>query len=448
MENGTPKIQTASKKVINSWCMYDWANSVYTLVITTTFFPIYFIAATSAANPQAGDKIYFLGRNFVNSALYDYALGAAYFLIALTYPILTSIADARNLKKQFMQFFCYLGGIGCCMLYFFDGFNVAWGIIFFMLGAIGYSGSIVFYNAYLPEIAAEEDRDRISARGFSFGYIGSVLLQVIGFGLIIMMPDNEGLASRITFLLVGVWWIGFAQISFKNLPSSNIISTKQVKGIKAVFSDGFIEMGKVYRQVRTMPKLKRFLRGFFFYSMGVQTVMLAATIFGSKILGLDATKLIITVVIIQLVAILGAWLMSRLSEKFGNFQVLIAVIFFWILVCLAAYYTAYTKELGKDPEYMFYGLATAVGLVMGGIQSLSRSTYSKLIPYTRDTATYFSYYDFTEKIAIVIGMVSFGFIEELTRNHGGMKNSILALIVFFIIGVIWLYAALKAPRSH
>lgn len=426
--------------------MYDWANSVYTLVITTTFFPIYFISATAAANPAGGDTVMFLGRSFINSALYDYALAAAYLLIALLYPVLTSIADARNFKKQFMRFFCYLGGTGCCMLYFFDGFNVGWGIFFFMLGAIGYSGSIVFYNAYLPEIAAEKDRDRISARGFSFGYIGSVLLQLIGFALVIFMPGKEGLASRITFLLVGIWWIGFAQISFKWLPGKAVNLPSEKKGIKAVFSDGFIEMKKVYNQVKTMPRLKRFLRGFFFYSMGVQTVMLAATLFGSKILELEAGKLIITVVIIQLVAILGAWMMSRLSEKFGNFQVLIGVIFFWIFVCLAAYYTAYSKEQGKDPEYMFYGLATAVGLVMGGIQSLSRSTYSKLIPPTKDTATYFSYYDFTEKIAIVIGMVSFGYIEELTRDHGGMKNSILALIVFFVIGVLWLFYAKKA--SH
>ncbi len=435
--------QTAPKKIINAWCMYDWANSVYTLVITTTFFPIYFIAATSAAYPENGDRVELLGRSFVNSALYDYALAGAFLFIALLYPILTSIADARNYKKQFMRFFCYVGGAGCCMLYFFDGFNVGWGIFFFMLGAIGYSGSIVFYNAYLPEIAHEQDRDRISARGFSFGYIGSVILQVIGFALVIMMPENEGLASRITFLLVGLWWIGFAQISFKYLPEGNN-TARTKKGWKSLFTDGFVEMEKVYRQVKVMPKLKRFLRGFFFYSMGVQTVMLAATLFGSKILELDATKLIVTVVVIQLVAIIGAWMMSRLSERYGNFPVLIGVIFFWILVCLAAYYTAYTKELGKDPETMFYALATAVGLVMGGIQSLSRSTYSKLIPPTKDTATYFSYYDFTEKMAIVIGMVSFGYIEELTRDHGGMKNSILALIAFFAIGVIWLFAAKKA----
>ncbi len=435
---------TAPKKIINAWCMYDWANSVYSLVITTTFFPIYFIASTAAANPGNGDEVYFFGRSFLNSALYNYAIAGAYLLIALAYPILTSIADTRGMKKQFMRFFCYLGGTGCALLYFFTGDNVEYGVLFFMIGAIGFSGSLVFYNAYLPEIAAEPDRDRISARGFSFGYIGSVLLQLIGFALVVLMPGKEDMASRITFLLVGIWWIGFAQISFRGLPRQERIL---VQGNKGIFTDGFREMRNVYRQVRHMPVLKRFLRGFFFYSMGVQTVMLAATLFGSKLLGLDQTKLIITIVLIQLVAILGAWAMSRLSAVFGNFRVLIGVVFVWILICIAAYYTAYEKEQGGDPEMLFYGLAAAVGLVMGGIQSLSRSTYAKLMPETKDTASFFSYYDFTEKVAIVIGIFTFGYIEELTAASGGMKNSVLALIVFFVIGIIWLYSALKKQQQ-
>jgi UMF1 family MFS transporter len=194
----------------------------------------------------------------------------------------------------------------------------------------------------------------------------------------------------------------------------------------------------VYGQVLKMPVLKRFLRGFFFYSMGVQTVMLAATIFGSKLLGLDDTKLIMTAVAIQLVAIAGASGMARLSARYGNLKVLMGVVIFWIIICVAAYYTAELKEEGGNPEYHFYGLAIAVGLVMGGIQALSRSTYAKLMPETRDTASFFSYYDLTEKIAIVIGMFIFGYLDE----QAGMKNSVLSLIVFFFIGLIWLYSAL------
>ncbi len=418
--------------------MYDWANSVYNLVITTTFFPIYFTTATK--HHFGSDNIPFLGRTFVNSSLYNYTLAVAYLFIALLYPILTSIADTRGNKKNFMRFFCYTGAIGCCLLYFFTGTNLWWGIIFFMLAAMGYVGSLVFYNAYLPEIAAPKDRDRVSAKGFSMGYIGSVLLQIIGFVLVMILSKDPFLAPRITFLLVGIWWIGFAQITFSVLPKAGKAPAKKIN----VFKDGFTEIKKVYSEVRKMPVLKRFLRGFFFYSMGVQTVMLAATLFGSKVLELPTTKLIITIVLIQLVAIIGAIVMSRLSSIFGNIKVLMGVVFFWILICVAAYYTAQFKENGGDPEYEFYVLAMAVGLVMGGIQSLSRSTYSKLMPETKDTASYFSYYDLTEKIAIVIGMFSFGYIEELT---GSMKNSVLSLIVFFLLGLIWLYTASKAKTA-
>jgi UMF1 family MFS transporter len=425
-------MQTASKKVIRGWAMYDWANSVYNLVITTTFFPIYFTAVTK--KQFGSDIVPFLGRKFVNSSLYDYSLAVAYLFIALLYPVLTSIADTRGNKKSFMKFFCYLGATGCALLFFFNGTNLWLGILCFMMASMGFVGSLVFYNAFLPEIAAPEDRDRVSAKGFSYGYIGSVLLQLIGFALVILLPGDPFLAPRITFLLVGLWWASFAQITFSVLPETRSAG----KITSSIIGESFNEMKKVYHEIRKLPILKNYLRGFFFYSMGVQTVMLAATLFGSKLLQLPSTKLIITIVLIQLVAIPGALLMSRLSEKFGNLRVLSGIIIFWIFICMAAYYTAYFKEQGGDPEFGFYALAIAVGLVMGGIQSLSRSTYSKLMPETRDTASYFSYYDFTEKLAIVIGMFVFGLIEEVT---GSMKNSVLSLIVFFVIGLVWLMRA-------
>lgn len=436
-------MQTASKKVVNGWAMYDWANSVYNLVITTTFFPIYFTAITKSAYGE--NSVPFLGRTFKNSSLYDYALAFAYLLIALLLPILSSIADSRGNKKKFMQFFCYLGGFACIGLFFFKGDqpNVLLGIACFVLAAIGYIGSLVFYNSYLPEIAAPEDRDRISAKGFSMGYIGSVILQVIGFALV-MYFDGKGDSTSgplYTFLLVGLWWIAFAQITFARLPASK---PAVIKHDKNIFTEGFVELNKVWKQLTHIPVLKRFLAGFFFYSMGVQTVMLAATIFGDQVLHLPATKLIVTVVLIQLVAIAGANLMAKFSAKYGNIKVLITVVMFWILICVAAYFIADMAEQGINAEYGFYGLAIAVGLVMGGIQSLSRSTYSKLMPETRDTASFFSFYDVTEKIAIVIGMFSFGFIDELA----GMKNSVLALIVFFALGLIGLFSALRKQNLH
>ena len=433
-------MQTASKKVINGWAMYDWANSVYNLVITTTFFPIYFTAV--ARDKGSSDVVTFLGRKFVNSSLYDYSLAAAYLLISISYPILTSIADSRGNKKNFLRFFCYMGAFGCSMLYFFKDVSFLWlGVLAFIMAAMGFVGSLVFYNAYLPEIAAPEDQDSVSARGFSYGYIGSVLMQMIGFALVVFMKGNEGEATRITFLLVGIWWISFAQITFARLPK---ISLPPNRAKLNVIKDGFSEMKKVYQQVKQMPVLKRFLRAFFFYSMGVQTVMLAATIFGSKVLKLPDTKLIITVVAIQLVAIAGAILMSRLSAAYGNFKVLMGVVILWILICIAAYFTAQYKELGGNPENGFYLLAMAVGLVMGGIQSLSRSTFSKLMPETKDTASFFTYYDLSEKVAIVIGMFTFGFLEEVLGN---MKYSILCLIVFFAIGLFWLYLGFAKQKK-
>lgn len=482
--------ETAPKKVITGWAMYDWANSVYNLVITTTFFPIYFIEATR--HHFHGDVIPFLGMHLSNSALYSYSLAAAYLVIALLYPILTSIADTRGNKKSFMRFFCYMGALGCSSLYFFNGSNLWLGIICFMLASMGFVGSLVFYNAYLPEIAAPPDQDRVSAKGFAFGYIGSVILQVIGFGVVLLTQARDPfIGPRITFLLVGIWWAGFAQITFSVLPRSKA----PVAVRTSVFRTGFAEVAKVFAQVRKMVVLKRYLRAFFFYSMGVQTVMSAATLFGDKVLGLDATKLIVTIVLIQLVAIVGATWMSRLSARFGNIRVLMGVVIFWTMICVSAYMTAGRAEhlkgfhdkitelkqekedllatrsqmtpeafdradarvegelsrweMDLEPhqqpiEYSFYILALSVGLVMGGIQSLSRSTYSKLMPETTDTASYFSYYDLTEKIAIVIGMFSFGLIEELT---GSMKNSIIFLIIFFVIGFIWLYSALAKQKA-
>jgi MFS transporter, UMF1 family len=427
---------TASKKVINSWCMYDWANSVYNLVITTTFFPVYYTEMTKGS-PFNGEVV-FLGRTYVNTALYNYALASTYLLVAILLPVLSSVADYRGNKKRFMQFFCTIGAIACSGLYFFTPEYFSLGIICMMVAAFGFYCSLVFYNSYLPEIADEKDRDRISARGFSFGYVGSVLMQVIGF-MVVMFWDkipflvSEGHAVRLTFLLVGLWWIGFAMISFRNLPVGNALGTPHGKNI---ITGGFSELKKVVKQLFRMPVLKRFLLAFFCYSMGVQTVMLAATIFGSKELNLPSTKLIITVVLIQLVAIVGANLMARFSSWFGNLRVLIGVVVFWIVVCIAAYF--------MKTEYHFYALAIAVGLVMGGIQALSRSTYSKLMPVTEDTASFFSFYDVTEKIAIVIGLTAFGFIEEITHN---MRNSVLSLIIFFTLGLIFLISALVKKKN-
>jgi len=426
-------MQTAGKKVINGWAMYDWANSVYNLVITTTFFPAYYAAVTGPENALFKDGVPFLGRVFKNTELKDYVLAFGFLLIAALSPVLSSIADYKGNKKNFMRFFCYMGAASCSLMFFFDDNHVTLGLLCFMFAGIGFYGSQVFYNSYLPDIAAEADMDRVSAKGYSMGYIGSVLMQLIGFALVMAMP-NQALPLKLTFLLVGVWWVAFAQITFNVLPISN---KKERKEKTHVFVNGFKELKIVWDQVKHTPVLKRFLTAFFFYSMGVQTVMLVAIDFGIKELKLENDKLIITAVIIQLVAILGAIGMSKLSAIWGNIRVLIVTVLLWIGVCITGYFI--------QTDIHFYILAALVGLVMGGTQSLSRSTYSKLMPDTKDTASFFSFYDVTEKLAIVIGLFTFGLIEGIYN----IRQSILSLVVFFVLGFIALwFTSLKQKKSN
>lgn len=442
---------TPPKKLHRAWAMYDWANSAYNLVITSTIFPAYYTAITTLkeTNPVTGkeevvsDQVSFFGHSITNSVLFDYAIACAYLFIAILSPILSSIADYRGNKKAFMQLFCIIGSLACCGLYFFEinetVNRLEYGVIMAAIAAVGFCGSLVFYNAYLPEIATPAQRDKVSAQGFAYGYIGSVLLQIICL-LFVMKPEWFGItdgsfAPRLSFLLVGIWWLLWAQIPFFMLPKGQPLERNSKRN---VLTSGFRELRKVWQQVKHMPVLKRYLAAFFCYSMGVQTVMLAATIFGAKVLKLETEQLITTILIIQLVAIAGAFIMARLSARFGNMQVLLGVVLIWIGICIAAYYIQTAMQ--------FYIIATVVGLVMGGIQSLSRSTYSKLMPPTRDTTSFFSFYDVTEKLAIVAGMFSFGYIEHQTGN---MRTSIIALIAFFAAGAIVLYLAIaKAKQVH
>lgn len=414
-------MQTAPKKVINAWAMYDWANSSYSLIIVSAIFPAYYTAI-------APETISFLGRTYDRTALASYAISFSFLVIALLSPILSSIADYKGSKKAFMRFFCYLGAAACIALTFLTRENIPFGIVCSIIGSIGFCGSIVFYNSYLPEIAAEEDQDRVSAKGFAMGYIGSVLLMVFCL-VFIMLNDAKNLGwgawpARLSFLAVGLWWAGFAQITFRHLPPS---SASPQHPEHSILTNGFYELKKVWNQLQHYPVTKRFLRSFFFYNMGVQTVMYLATYFASAELQLKSSELIITVLLIQLVAIAGATLFARLSNRTSNIFSLGVIILIWIGICVFAYFVRTAMQ--------FYVLATVVGLVMGGIQSMSRSTYSKLIPLTKDTASYFSFYDVCDKLGTVIGTLSFGFIGEV---FGGLRNSVLALMTFFIVGGILL----------
>lgn len=425
-------------KTLNAWAMYDWANSVYNLLITTAIFPIYYRASVKEAFGVAGTNesgqeiilVDFFGLSVKSSVLYSYAISFSFLMIVILSPILSGIADYGGRKKFFMQFFTYLGSFACLSLYFFEGSNIEFGIMMATVASLGYAGSLVFYNAFLPEIATEDRFDQLSAKGYSLGYIGSVLLLIISLALI-QMPEtfgfsSAGQATKISFLMVGFWWIGFAQIPFarlKDLPSRQKLATE------SLLTKGLSELRKVARALSNYPDMRNYLLAFFLYSVGVQTVMLLAPTFAQGELEIETSGLILVVLIIQLIAIGGAYLFAQVSKRKGNRFALLVMVGIWLFICVAAY-------MVRDAN-QFYALAVVVGMVMGGIQSLSRSTFSKLIPEdTLDHASFFSFYDITEKLSIVIGTFSFGLIDQLT---GSMRNSALVLMIFFVLGGVILF---------
>ncbi|HMG08825.1 MAG TPA: MFS transporter [Mucilaginibacter sp.] len=416
-----------NKKTIWAWAMFDWANQSYNMVITSTIFPSYFVYITTFKNKR-GDIVSFFGHDYVNTVLSTYILGLSYLIIAFLLPILTSIADYKGHKKLYMQLFTWLGSLACAGLFFFTMDTFEFGMICFGLASIGYCGGFVFYNSYLPQIATIDQQDAVSAKGFIYGFAGSIVVQVLCF-VFVLFPETFGMtgdfAARFSFLIVAVWWIGFSLIPFYLLPKGVPNAGSHQYN---VLTGGFKELAKVWKKVKELPLLKRFLPAFFFYSVGVQTILLVAANFGAKELKMPEENLIAIILIIQVVAIIGAAITAKMSTKYGNTKVLAAIVGTWCVICGGLYFIGNANQ--------FYAAAVLVGLVMGGVQSLSRSTYSKYIPQNiPDTASYFSFYDVTEKLSIVVGLFTFGFVEALTHE---MRDSALVLDCFFAIGLILL----------
>lgn len=428
----TTPLKKGSKKLINAWAFYDWANSVYSLVISSAIFPIYYGVLFADDN-----LVRFWNFEVKNTALISFVMAAAFVVVALMSPLLSGIADYIGNKKRFMKIFVYMGSVSCIGLYWFTLDTLLLGYFFYFLAMIGLWASLVFYNSYLPDIAHPEQQDRASAKGFSMGYIGSVLLLLFNLAMV-MQPQWFGIggteteatmtAMKYSFITVGLWWALFSQYSFFYLPKGN----HEVKVTRAIFWNGYKELLSVWHQLQELTRLKRFLPAFFMYSMALQTVLLVAAYFGEEEIAWASTAektsgLIISILLIQLVGILGAILTARASQRFGNIITLVVINVIWAGLCWYAYYI--------NTPMQFYTVAGLVGMVMGGLQSLSRSTYSKLLPDTQDTTSFFSFYDVTEKVGIVIGMLLFGVIDQIT---GSMRNAILFFILFFLVGAFML----------
>ena len=422
-------LEKNNPKLINAWASFDWANSVYNLIVTTAIFPIYYLGTTQEA--FGGEMVEFFNMSIKNSVLYSYAISFSFLVIVFISPILSGIADYGGLKKKFMQFFTYLGSMACIGLYFFTGENVEYGIACSVTASIGFAGSLVFYNGFLPEVASKDKMDSVSARGFAMGYVGSVILLIINLVLYqkfeVFGFENGSSATRFGFILVGVWWLGFSQIAFYYLKDSNSRKSITLK----ILGNGVNELKKVWEVVKNKKVMKRYLYSFFLFSMGVQTVMLLAPLFADKEIGMGADEMIYIVLILQILAIGGAFFFAWLSKLRGNGFAISSTLLIWIFICISGYF--------MQDKISFYTLAAFLGFVMGGIQSMSRSTYSKLIPNeAKDTASYFSFYDITEKLAIVIGSLSYGFIDQVT---GSMRYSMVFMSLFFISGFIVLQVA-------
>ena len=437
-------------KVIRAWTFYDWANSVYSLTITSAVFPIFYTAITKS---EAGQDLVAEKHGIPAQSLYSYALSAGFLIVALIAPLLSGIADSRGNKLAFLKVFCYLGAASCASLAFFTLDGIWWGLGLVALACIGFSGSLVFYDAFLVDIASKDQHDKVSARGYTMGYIGSVILLLVNL-LMVMNPDwfhlpNEitigdttygGVPARTTFITVGLWWAGFAQIAFRRLPKR----TPASNGHDGVLWSGYAELRKVWRQLMATVRLKRYLLAFFIFNMGIQTIMYLAVIFAEEevkridehgaVVPIASESLIISILLIQLVAAVGAMIFVRLSARFGNISALVIGVSIWVALCVAAYFTHWTSE--------FHMLACGVGLVMGGCQALARSTYAKFLPPTNDTASYFSFYDVSYYLGTVLGTVVFGVVFQLT---GDLRNTAIALCAFFLAGLILL---LRVPKEE
>jgi len=422
-------LEKNNSRLINAWSSFDWANSVYNLIVTTAIFPIYYLGTTQEA--FGGEMVEFFGFTIKNSVLYSYAISLSFLVIVFISPVLSGIADYGGMKKRFMQFFTYLGSLACIGLYFFTGENIEYGIACSVFASIGFAGSLVFYNGFLPEVASKDKMDNVSARGFAMGYIGSVILLIINLVLYqkyeVFGFESGTSATRFGFILVGFWWLGFSQIAFYYLKDHSTGKSISLQ----ILGNGTKELKKVWQVVKNKEVMKRFLYSFFLFSMGVQTVMLLAPLFADKEIGMGADEMIYIVLILQILAIGGAFFFAWLSKLKGNGFAISSTLLIWIFICISGYF--------MQDKLSFYSLAAFLGFVMGGIQSMSRSTYSKLIPSeAQDTASYFSFYDITEKLAIVIGSLSYGLIDQVT---GSMRYSMVFMSLFFIVGFVLLQKA-------
>ncbi|MCM3718714.1 MFS transporter [Fictibacillus phosphorivorans] len=400
----------------NSWMFYDWANSAYSIIITTAVFPLFYKAAAMKAGISASDSTAYLG----------YTIAVATFILAMLSPILGTIADYKGLKKRFFTFFFILGLVSTAALAFIPSDQWLLLLIFYTLTAIGSSGANVFYDAFITDVTTEDRMNRVSSRGFGLGYIGSTIPFIISIAIIILaqnevLPFSTTVASKIAFLITAIWWGVFTIPMLKNVYQRYGIE-REPKPIL----NSFKRLGNTLKEVRKYRALFLFLLAYFFYIDGVGTIITMSTAYGSD-LGITSTNLLIILFVTQVVAAPFAILYGRLAERFTGKTMLYVGIGVYIIVCIYAYFLKTTLD--------FWILAMLVATSQGGIQALSRAYFAKLVP-KKNANEFFGFYNIFGKFASIMGPLLVAVTAQVTGNSA---SAVFSLVVLFIIGITILF---------
>ena len=405
------------RKIINSWAMYDWANSAFATTIMAAMFPPFYRAMATSAGMAEGNA----------TAAWAYTTSIALLIVALLAPVLGAISDHTGGKKWYVAFFAGMGILGTGLMVVLGEDSYVLGSVLFILGNVGFAGANVFYESLLPHIAKKGDIDQVSTRGYALGYLGGGILLIINmlwynWPEIFFMP-GAGFAIKASFFSVAVWWAVFSIPLFRNVPEPPVVRTEEES--EGVLSAGFARLGHTFRRLASYKQLLLFLVAFWIYNNGIGTIIIMATAYGDEI-GIELSDMVIALIITQFVGIPFSFAFGWLARRIGAKRGVLLALIVYTLISIAGFFMQTATH--------FYILAFAVGLVQGGSQALSRSLYGNMVPKSQ-AAEFFGFYSTSSKIAGVLGPLVFGVVSQIA---GESRLSILSLIIFFLVGGVLL----------
>jgi UMF1 family MFS transporter len=427
------------RREIFGWAMYDWANSAFSTTIGTVFLSPYVAGLARAAAQAAGTTTAsFFGIPVAPDSFLAYCISLSVGLQVLFLPILGAIADYSHLRKRMMQIFATLGAVATILMFFVAG-DLWWlGGVLFIVANLAFGAAIVFYNAYLPDIASEDERDRVSSYGWAMGYLGGGILLALNLAFYQFSGSlgvPETLAVRINLASAGLWWLGFSFITWRRLRPRH--AARALPATETYVSVGFKQLGKTLKEVKNFPETLKFLLAYFLYNDGIQTVIAVASTFAAAPLlqgGLELpqSQLIQVILVIQIVAFGGALLWGRLARMIGAKEAILVSLVIWAGVVIYSYVGLKGEGDALFKEFLILGMFIAV--VLGGSQAISRSLFAQMIPRGKE-AEFFSFYEISERGTSWIGPLIFGLANQIFNN---LRPAILSLTFFFVVGLLLL----------